>query len=115
MRKDTLFMLSYMPLIGLSVCYLYHILVAYFDPEKATTLYINAIGEANIEFFLIPVSIIISVIAAINLWSKIKMLNVAFSHVTMLEHDHVCLINWNKSKEVTDYLEELRKYQNKMP
>lgn len=64
-RKFLYTIISYTPLLSMSIVMYITFIYAYFNGHQAT-ITINTYGEANIEFVLIPAAIIISIVCLIK-------------------------------------------------
>jgi len=60
-------------LIWNSIVLYYTFLVAFFNPSKTTTISINSFSEAWFEFFLIPFSLLLGVIALVLLFKHANL------------------------------------------
>jgi len=60
-NKRLIIFLGYLEALGLSLVLYLAFLIAYTNPTRKVTLDINHIGEANLEYVLIPLVILISI------------------------------------------------------
>ena len=57
-------------LVGINLLMMYTFYLAYFHVTKSVTVYVNVVGEANLEAVVFPILFLISVYAVYQLYKR---------------------------------------------